>query len=81
MMDINYTSCSDLVDTILHADVMKSVAYLVPDLLTELPILLYQGMGLAQACIIFIFAFRLVAGAKTSQASLITPASKSHNPD
>ena len=41
--DINFTSCSDVVDRILQPDVMKDVANLVPDLLAALPVLLYQG--------------------------------------
>lgn len=42
-VDVNFTSCSEEVDRVLHADVMKSVANLLPGLLKELPILLYQG--------------------------------------
>lgn len=41
--DINFTSCSDVVDRILQPDVMRDVADLIPDLLAELPVLLYQG--------------------------------------
>ena len=45
---INFTSCSDVVDRILQPDVMKDVADLVPDLLAELPVLLYQGQQVLQ---------------------------------
>ena len=47
-VDINFTSCSEVVDKILQPDVMKDVANLVPDLLAELPVLLYQGERLLE---------------------------------
>lgn len=40
---MTFTSCSDEVEKILQVDVMKSVAYLIPDLLKQIPLLLYQG--------------------------------------
>ena len=38
-----FVGCSPVVDRILAPDVMKSVKHLVPDLLANLPVLLYQG--------------------------------------
>lgn len=42
-----YESCSAEVAQALGADVMQSVAHLVPDLLEAYPLLLYQGGRLA----------------------------------
>jgi hypothetical protein len=44
--NITFVGCSGKVDKALAADIMKSVVYLVPDLLDNLPILLYQGKPL-----------------------------------
>lgn len=41
--DIEFVSCSDKVGRVLGADVMKSVKHLIPDLLANYPVLLYQG--------------------------------------
>lgn len=41
--DITFESCSSAVGAALGEDVMKSIAHLVPDVLRELPLLLYQG--------------------------------------
>lgn len=38
-----FESCSDRVGEALGPDVMQSVAYLMPDILAALPVLLYQG--------------------------------------
>lgn len=46
--NITFVGCSGKVDKALAADIMKSVVYLVPDLLDNLPILLYQGAFDAQ---------------------------------
>ncbi len=39
-----YNSCSLVVGAAMAADTMKSVAYLLPDLLSSLHVLLYQGV-------------------------------------
>ena len=44
-----FEGCSSKVAAALGPDVMKSVKYLIPDLLSTLPVLLYQG--LSRACI------------------------------
>jgi hypothetical protein len=41
--NIVYESCSERVGDALGPDVMKSVKYLIPDILSALPLLLYQG--------------------------------------
>lgn len=41
--DTTFESCSQQVDKVLGPDVMKSVKYLLPDLLDRYPVLLYQG--------------------------------------
>ena len=38
-----FEGCSSKVAAALGPDVMKSVKYLIPDLLSALPVLLYQG--------------------------------------
>lgn len=38
----NYSSCSDVVGKHMSADVMQSVEHLVPDILNNIPVLLYQ---------------------------------------
>lgn len=40
---LRFESCSSEVGDALGADVMKSVRYLLPDLLAAYPLLLYQG--------------------------------------
>ncbi|KAK9864784.1 hypothetical protein WJX84_011664 [Apatococcus fuscideae] len=40
---IRFESCSDHIGAILGPDVMKSVLYLLPDVLRSVPLLLYQG--------------------------------------
>ncbi|KAL4855518.1 Serine carboxypeptidase-like 50 [Chlorella vulgaris] len=45
---LRFESCSSEVGDALGADVMKSVRYLLPDLLAAYPLLLYQGMRDAQ---------------------------------
>ncbi|GIL55967.1 hypothetical protein Vafri_11432 [Volvox africanus] len=40
---VNYSSCSDTVRDAMAADVMRSVKYLISDLLAHIPVLLYQG--------------------------------------
>ncbi|GIL85802.1 hypothetical protein Vretimale_19534 [Volvox reticuliferus] len=40
---VNYSSCSGVVRDAMAADVMRSVKYLIPDLLANIPVLLYQG--------------------------------------
>lgn len=57
---LRFESCSERVGKVLGADVMKSVADLVPDLLAALPMLLFQGApgggenaeGCALACLL-----------------------------
>lgn len=41
--DANFTSCSEKVARVLAPDVMKSVVDVLPDLLENYPLLLYQG--------------------------------------
>ncbi len=41
--NISFITCSEDVDRVLGPDVMKSVAYLVPDILAHMSLLLYQG--------------------------------------
>lgn len=40
---VGFVSCSEEVGRVLGPDVMKSVKYLIPDLLERYPLLLYQG--------------------------------------
>ncbi|GLI71702.1 hypothetical protein VaNZ11_017008 [Volvox africanus] len=40
---VNYSSCSDAVRNAMAADVMRTVKYLISDLLAHIPVLLYQG--------------------------------------
>ncbi|GIL55970.1 hypothetical protein Vafri_11432, partial [Volvox africanus] len=42
---VNYSSCSDTVRDAMAADVMRSVKYLISDLLAHIPVLLYQVDG------------------------------------
>ncbi|EFJ43651.1 hypothetical protein VOLCADRAFT_65725 [Volvox carteri f. nagariensis] len=41
--DVRYASCNGVVGEAMAADVMRSVKYLIPDLLSHIPVLLYQG--------------------------------------
>ena len=43
--NIKFEGCSSKVAAALGPDVMKSVKHLIPDLLSALPILLYQGLS------------------------------------
>ncbi len=45
-----YASCNDVVRAIMGADVMQSVAHLVPDLLNHIHVLLYQGRSARTRC-------------------------------
>jgi hypothetical protein len=40
--NVRYESCSDVVGQAMAADVMRSVKYLIPDILSHIPVLLYQ---------------------------------------
>ncbi len=41
---IHFESCSEKVGNALGPDVMKSVKPLIPDILSSVPLLLYQGL-------------------------------------
>ena len=41
---VDFESCSEEVGEILGLDIMKSVKYLIPDILAHVPMLLYQGV-------------------------------------
>ena len=43
--NFKFEGCSSKVAAALGPDVMKSVKHLIPDLLSALPVLLYQGMS------------------------------------
>ena len=43
--DLVFESCSEKVGEALGPDVMKSVKPLVPDILSSIPVLLYQGQS------------------------------------
>ena len=42
--DIHFESCSEKVGNALGPDVMKSAKPLIPDILSSVPLLLYQGL-------------------------------------
>ena len=55
--DIRFVSCSDVVGKALGPDVMRSVKYVIPDLLAAMPLLLYQGGSHAYAVLVQGFGY------------------------
>ena len=52
--DLVFESCSEKVGEALGPDVMKSVKPLVPDILSSIPLLLYQGQPLWEQTVMLV---------------------------